>query len=411
MGIELLFLAVLVVFSGFFSSSEMSYIVANRLKIEIKAGKNNPAAVSAHYFITNPNSFYSTILIGNNIANITYASVSALLLSSYFGFNELEILLVSTLIILFFGELIPKYLGRELGTGLFIFYAIPLRIIYFILFPLVKLAGGFTNLISRNSNTSDALSQLVMREDLQLLIEESEKAGNVNQKEGTAIRKLIEMRDQRVNEAMRPRTEIVGVEVSSSVEEVIDIFIESGFSKIPVYEENLDNIKGFVLAYDLFKQPETISAIVRDILNVPETKKSVEMLNDFLRERISIAVVIDEFGGTAGIVTAEDLIEEVFGEIKDEYDVEENVCRKTTDNEYLIGGNVEIDSINEKFDLGIPEGDYNTVGGFIMSETGRIPAQGEILTVGVFKIHIIRSTTRRIEMIKLSLLDESQING
>jgi CBS domain containing-hemolysin-like protein len=250
-----------------------------------------------------------------------------------------------------------------------------------------------------------------MREDLQLLIEESENAGNVNKKEGAAIRKLIDMRDQRVNEAMRPRTEIVGVEVNSSVDEVIDTFIESGFSKLPVYEENLDNIKGFVLAYDLFKQPESINSIVREILNVPETKKSVEMLNDFLRERISIAVVIDEFGGTAGIVTAEDLIEEVFGEIKDEYDVEENVCRKTGDNEYLIGGNVEVDSINEKFDLGIPEGDYNTVGGFIMSETGRIPAQGEILTVGFFKIHIIRSSTRRIEMIKLSLLDESQING
>ncbi|MBK6679096.1 MAG: HlyC/CorC family transporter [Ignavibacteriaceae bacterium] len=411
MGIELLFLVILVVFSAFFSSSEMSYIVANRLKIEIKAGKNNPAAQSAHHFITNPNSFYSTILIGNNIANITFASIAALLLSSYFGFNEIEILLVSTLIILFFGELIPKYLGRELGTGLFIFYAIPLRIIYFVLYPLVKLAGGFTSLISRDTNTSGTIGQLVLREELQLLIEESENAGKVNKKEGTAIRKLIDMRDQRVNEAMRPRTEIVGVEVSSSVEEVIDIFIESGFSKIPVYEENLDNIKGFVLAYDLFKQPETISAIVRDILNVPETKRSVEMLNDFLRERISIAVVIDEFGGTAGIVTAEDLIEEVFGEIKDEYDVEENVCRKTTDNEYLIGGNVEIDSINEKFDLGIPEGDYNTVGGFIMSETGRIPAQGEILTAGVFKIHIIRSTSRRIEMIKLSLLDESQING
>lgn len=411
MGIELLFLVILIVFSAFFSSSEMSYIVANRLKIEIKAGKNNPAAQSAHHFVTNPNSFYSTILIGNNIANITYASISTLLLSSYFGLNEIEILLVSTVIILFLGELIPKYLGRELGTGLFIFYAIPLRIIYFILFPLVKLVSGFTSLISKDNNTSDSFSQIAMREDLQLLIAESENAGKVNKKEGTAIRKLIEMRDQRVNEAMRPRTEIVGVEVSSSVEEVIDIFIESGFSKIPVYEENLDNIKGFVLAYDLFKQPDSISAIVRDILNVPETKKSVEMLNDFLRERISIAVVIDEFGGTAGIVTAEDLIEEVFGEIKDEYDVEENVCRKTSDNEYLIGGNVEIDSINEKFDLGIPEGDYNTVGGFIMSETGRIPAQGEIFTTGVFKIHIIRSTTRRIEMIKLSLLDESQING
>ncbi len=403
---ELILIAITVLFSAFFSSTEMSYIVSNRLKIEIKAGKKSPGAQSAHYFITHPESFFSTILIGNNIANITFASMSAFLLQKLFGLNEIEILLFSTLVILFLGELLPKYFGRELATGFFTFAAIPLRGIYYLLFPFVKLAAFFSGLISKKNSSTGSLSELVRREDLQLLVEESENAGNVNKKEGTAIRKLIDMQDQRVNEAMRPRTEIVGVEIDSTIDEVIDVFIESGYSKLPVYEENLDNIKGFVLAYDLFKQPNELREIVREILNVPETKRSVEMLNDFLRERTSIAVVIDEFGGTAGIVTAEDLIEEVFGEIKDEYDVEENVCRKTGENEYLVGGNVEIDSLNEKFDLGFPEGDYNTLAGYIMAETGRIPALGEIVTAHNFKIHIIRSSDRRIEMVRLTMISD-----
>lgn len=403
---QLLLLGILILMSAFFSGTEMAYIVSNKLKIEIKAGKNNLGAKAAHYFITNPEKFFSTLLIGNNIANITFASISTIFLVDHFGLNEFEILIISTLVILFFGELIPKYIGRETGTTLLILFAIPMRGLYVVFYPLVKLAGYFTLLISRKKSTSDSFLDLVRREDLQLLIEEGENAGNVNKKEGQAIRKLIDMQDQRVNEAMRPRTEIVGVEINSSLEEVIETFIESGYSKLPVYEDNLDNITGFVLAYDLFKQPANLSEIVRQILNVPETKKSVDMLNDFLRERISIAVVIDEFGGTAGIVTAEDLIEEVFGEIKDEYDVEENVCRQTGDNEYLIGGDVEVDSINEKFDLGIPDGDYNTIGGFIMAETGRIPAQGEIVTAGLFKVHIIRSSARRIEMIKLSRIED-----
>ncbi len=402
---ELIIIAITVVFSAFFSSTEMAYIVSNRIKIEIKAGKKSPGAKSAHYFITHPESFFSTILIGNTIANITFASISAYLLQKVFGMNEFEILIVSTLLILFLGELLPKYFGRELGTGFFTFVAVPLSGLYYLLFPFVKLSAFFTGLLSKKNN-GGSLSELVRREDLQLLVEESENAGNVNKKEGTAIRKLIDMQDQRVNEAMRPRTEIVGVEISSSIDEVLEVFIDSGYSKLPVYEENLDNIRGFVLAYDLFKQPTELREIVRDILNVPETKRSVEMLNDFLRQRTSIAVVVDEFGGTAGIVTAEDLIEEVFGDIKDEFDVEENVCRKTGENEYLVGGNVEIDTLNEKFDMGLPEGDYNTLAGFIMSETGRIPIPGEMITARNFKIHIIRSSVRRIEMVRLSVMSD-----
>lgn len=182
-------------------------------------------------------------------------------------------MLISTTTLLFLGELTPKYIGRELGDGFFTLVSVPLRGIYFLLYPLVKLAAFLTGLISSGKKGTPSLGELVRREDLRYLIEESENAGRVNKKEGTAIRKLIDMQDQRVNEAMRPRTEIVGVEMSTAIDDVIDVFIESGYSKLPVYEENLDNIKGFVLAYDLFNRPNELREIVREILNVRRLKE------------------------------------------------------------------------------------------------------------------------------------------
>ena len=182
---------------------------------------------------------------------------------------------------------------------------------------------------------------------------------------------------------------------------MIKVFIESGFSKIPVYEENLDNIKGVIFAYDLFKFPQDLKSITREIIFVPETKKSLDMLNEFLEKHVSIAIVIDEFGGTAGIITIEDIMEELFGEIRDEYDVEEDICRRVAADTYLISGRVEADFVNEKYELGIPPGDYETIGGFITTRLGRIPAEGENINIGRFNILIARATPIKIEVVKL----------
>ena len=232
-------------------------------------------------------------------------------------------------------------------------------------------------------------------------MQESHKAGMVNKKESDIIGKVLNLGNQRVYEAMRPRTEIVGAEINSTIDEVFALFIDSGYSKLPVYDESLDNIKGIIYANDLFKSPEDVKSILREAIFVPETKKSLEMLNEFLNKQITIAIVIDEFGGTAGLVTIEDIFEEMFGEIKDEYDVEENICRKISENTYLISGKVEVDFINEKYDLNIPSGNYETIAGYITSEIGRIPVEGEVVSIDGYSISIVRANNIRIDVVRL----------
>jgi CBS domain containing-hemolysin-like protein len=243
---------------------------------------------------------------------------------------------------------------------------------------------------------------LFSKEDLEILIQESHKAGMVDKKESDIISKVLSLGDQRVYEVMRPRTEIVGIEISHPIEEALLLFIESGYSKLPVFDENLDNIKGIIYANDFFKSPNSINEILHDAVFVPETKKSFELLNEFLNRQVTIAIVIDEFGGTAGIVTMEDIFEEMFGEIRDEYDIDEDICKKISDDTYIISGKVEIDYINENFNLNIPAGDYETIAGFITNRIGRIPLQGETVSFDGFTFFIVRANQIRIDIVRLT---------
>jgi len=400
----ILLLLVLLLICGFFSAAEIAFVTGNKLKIEIRARKKNLAARSALYFTNDPRKFFSTILLGSTILNITFASLSALFLYSMFGLSEINILIISTLVMLIFGELLPKYLSREIADRVVFIAAIPLRLLSIILMPLVKVTSSVSSLFIKSSSTgSERLTYLFDKEDIETLVLESHEAGVVNKKESDIISRVLEVGDQRVYEAMRPRTDVVGIEIECSIDEVLDIFIESGYSKLPVFEDSLDNIKGVIFAYDLFKFPPNLKSIVREIIFVPETKRSFDMLNEFLSKRVSIAVVIDEFGGTAGIVTIEDIIEELFGEIKDEYDVEEDILRKISSNTYLISGRVEVDTLNEKYDLNVPNGDYETIGGYVTSRLGRIPAQGESVRIDNFDILIARGNHTKIEIIKLTI--------
>lgn len=406
---DIIILLALIIFSAFFSASEMAFVVSNKIKIEVRARKKNIAAQNAQYFVANPQNFFSSILIGNNIVNIAFASFSAIVLASWFGMGEFSILVISTIIILLLGELIPKYLAGELADRVILIAAIPLRLLSFVLYPFVKVVASFSSFLTQSKNvTEESINYLFSKEDIESLVKESHDAGVVNKKESDIISRVLALGDQRVYEAMRPRTEIVGIEAGSSVDEALTVFIDSGYSKLPVYEESLDNIKGVIFAYDIFKMPQKLSDIMREILFVPDTKKSFELLNEFLARRISIAVVIDEFGGTAGIVTMEDIMEELFGEIRDEYDVEENICRKTAPGTYLISGKVEIDFINEKYNLNIPIGDYETIGGYITYRMGRIPMQGEAVTIDNFTILIARASNMKIDLVRLSAVSETE---
>lgn len=399
---DFLILIILLSLSAFFSASEIAYILSNKIKLEIKARKKNLAAQNALYFSKNPQNFFSTMLIGNNIANIALASISTVLLSTLFNLDEFTILILSTLVILFFGELIPKYLAREVADRFILLSAIPLRLVSLLLYPIVKFISWVSSFLTDQKMSADiGINSLFNRETIDSLVKESHEAGIVDKKESDIISKVLDLGDQRVYEAMRPRTEIVGVEITQSIDEAIGVFIDSGYSKLPVYEESIDNVKGVIYLYDIFKSPENIQSIVRKILFVPETKKSFEMLNEFLSNQISIAIVVDEFGGTAGMVTMEDIIEELFGEIRDEYDVEENICRKIANNTFLISGKVEVDFINEKYHLNLPTGDYETIAGYIITSLGRIPNQGENIKVDHFNFLIARSSNKTIEVVKM----------
>ncbi len=401
---EIFLLFVLIILSGFFSGSEMAYITSNKIKIEIRSRKKNIAAGSAQYFINNPSAFYSLILIGNNAVNIALASLSTVILTSVFGYEEYQVLLISTFFILLFGELIPKYLAREIADTLILLVAIPLRILSVILFPFTRVATSLSQKLNQTSSLQiESINSLFDKEDIETLVKESHAAGKVGKNESDIISKVIALGEQRVYEAMRPRTEIVGVEIDQSIEEVVGVFIDSGYSKLPVYEDNLDNIKGVILSYDLFNSPSSLKEITREILFVPETKKSYDLLNEFLSKRVSITMVIDEFGGTAGIVTIEDIIEELFGEIKDEYDIEEVICRRIESGVFLISGKVEIDMINEKYNLNFPHGDYETIGGYIIDKLGRIPLQGETVVIDHYTFLIARAATVKIDLVRLTV--------
>ncbi|PKL83752.1 MAG: HlyC/CorC family transporter [Ignavibacteriae bacterium HGW-Ignavibacteriae-3] len=402
---DLLILIVLLILSGLFSSTEIAFIVSNKIKVEIRARKNNLSARNARYFINNPDLFYSSILISNNIINITFASLSSIFLFEFFGWDEFSILLISSALILIIGELIPKYLGRELADRLVLISAVPLRLITVILYPFVRTISKISMVLSRtNQKEDEELLHLFDKEDIQNLIEESSDAGKMDEEQSDIISKVIDIREQRVYEAMTPRTDIIGVDISGSMDEVLSTLIDSGYSKIIIYDENLDNIKGIVFTKDVFKNPENLKSIMRDVAFVPETKKSMEMLNEFLDRQFSFAVVVDEFGGTAGIITVEDLIEELLGEIRDEFDdINEKVAKKLDTNSYLLSGKVEIDYLIEEMEIKVHEGDYETIAGYITYKLGRIPKKGESFKIDHFTIVILKSDNTKIDLIKLTI--------
>ena len=400
---DIFFLIILLVLSGFFSSSEIAFVVSNKLKLELRARQKNISAKNAHYFAQKPEYFFSTILIGANIVNIAFASLVSVFLMQNYQLDEFEILLISTLVLLIFGELTPKFFGRELADDIVLISAIPLRILSFILYPFVKITSQISSVLNRMSEREEVeMINIFDKEDIQNLIDESSQAGKMDEDQSDIISKVIEIREQKVYEAITPRTDIAGIEISSSVDEVLDKFIETGYSKLLVYEENFDNIRGMLLIKDFFNLPSDLKSVIRDVVFVPDTKKSLEMLNEFLDKGFSLAVVVDEFGGTAGILTVEDLIEELFGEIRDEYDVEEKVVRKLDNNSYLLSGKVEIDHLNEEYNFNIEDGDYETVAGYVTYKLGRIPAKGESFNIDQYTIHILKSDNTKIDLLKLA---------
>lgn len=421
---EFFLILLTILLSGFFSGSEMAFVSANKLKLEIESRKKTLKGRALSYFSENPESFLTTTLVGNNIVNVLYATLMAIFLiqpinsvySGLFGFEPSTAVMltiqtiIASIIILLFGEILSKAIFRVQADFFVKLIALPLRITGYILWPLIVVSNSVSSmLVNWLKVGNERGDQLFRRQDVELIFKELRESGGsqeIDQDDSEILHNVLELSNKRVRETMVPRTEIVAVEKSASVDELKKSFIESGYSKIPVYQDTIDDITGVVFAYDLFSNPETISDILRPVKLIPSSKKSKDLLTEFRQSNISVAIVIDEYGGTAGMVTIEDLIEEVVGDIQDEYDKEDEVIKKLSDSTYLVTGSVELDELKEKYPevLFIDEdGEFETVAGYIIHHIGRIPKVNEEIQIHGNTFIITKATQSRLETVKVIL--------
>jgi CBS domain containing-hemolysin-like protein len=404
--------------SAFFSASEIAFVTVNRLRVEVLARRGGVVGPIVQRFLKEPATLLTTTLVGNNLSLVVYSTLLAVYLqeplSRFAGETlgmsqpgaEALILLAQTVIgsavVLVIGEIIPKSVVREVATRAVFALAIPLRITYFLLLPLIKVAGWTASLLIRFVRAdADTFSQF-MRRDFELMIEESKKSGelDLDEEESELLSNVFAMGSIRVKESMVPRTDIVAVEVSTPIEDLRQVFVRSGHSKLPVYRDNIDRIVGMAFAYDLFSEPASVESMMRDVRFVPDTKLSKDLLREFLAANTSIAIVIDEYGGTAGIVTTEDLLEELFGDIQDEFDNEIEEMRRLDDDTIVVSGRVDIDELEEKLGWTLPEGDYETVAGYLLDRLGTIPAVRDEVLVDGIRFTILQATANRIELVR-----------
>lgn len=407
--------------SAFFSGLEIAFLSANKLRIELKSNQGVRWAKICSAYLKTPSRFISTILVGNNVAIVIYGIfIEKLLGIDLFpdmqsNLGTIGFLIVttgiSTLIVLFVAEFLPKALFRINPSGILSILIYPFQFFALILSPLVRLvlwlAKLLLNTFLRKEFTEE--SPAFSRVDLDHYITESQihKTEEERDVDTDIIKNALDFGNVQIRDCMIPRTSIVAIDLESSMEELRAQFIESGHSKLLVYRENIDNIIGYVHHIDLFRKPDSIRSILIPILITNEARPANEMLNDFTRNRKSIALVVDEFGGTAGIVTTEDIIEEIFGEIEDEHDDSDGIIDiKLNDFEYELSASLEVDFLNEKYNLRIPEGDYETLGGYILSVCESIPEKGSSIETEQFTFTILSSLNNRIETVHLKVLHD-----
>jgi putative hemolysin len=409
----LVYLFITLIFSALFSGSEIAFFSANRLSIEL--GKDNSRAGKIlSNFSRNTSDFIGTMLIGNNIALVVFGILMTRITTPLLvQFTESELLvllaqtLISTLVILLFGEFVPKTLFRIQPLAILHFLAIPLQLMHILLYLPVKgttflaralLKAGFKLELNE---TPTAFSKI----DLQHFVEQNTREGDEMGGIDTELfENALYLREVKVRECMVPRPEVEAVSINHSIDELRAVFIESGYSRLPIYFKSLDNVLGYVHHFDLLNLPRNIGSILMTIPVVPETMTARDLLNVFRRQKKNIAQVVDEFGGTAGIVTMEDVLEELFGEIQDEHDEEDLLEKQLSSNEYMFSGRLEIDYLNEKYGFGIPEGEYETLAGYIVAETGDIPDMNQKISIGHIEFDILFASNKRIETVKVRIL-------
>lgn len=419
----LLVILFMLVLSAFFSGMEIAYITSNKLKIELDKSKGLLPARILSGFYREPSHLIGTLLLGNNVALVIYGIAIANLLDPWLlsflpaGLrHEFMILLlqtlIATLIILIFAEFLPKTLFRINPNAVLNFFAIPLWLIYYLLYPVVMVFTGASQFILKQffnigfARQEPVFTAIDLDQYIHELSRQEEHLEDVKQ-EIQMFQNVIGFRKVKLRETMLPRNEMIAVEEDEPVDELKTAFIKHGFSRIPVYSATIDNIIGYVHAFDMFRNPVDIKSMIKPILFIPETMPAKVTLTKFIRERQSIAVVVDEFGGTSGLVTMEDIMEEIFGEIEDEFDADAKVEKVIRPGEYIFSARLEIDYLNSNYKLDLPVAEeYETLAGLIIHYHESIPSQGETILVKPFRFNILQASEARIELVRLSIDEE-----
>ena len=403
--------------SAFFSGMEIAFVSSNRMLAEMDREGNGIAKKIISKFYNHPNGFVSTMLVGNNIVLVVYGiHVARLFDSTIFsslddGMKVTADTLLSTLVILFTGEFLPKILFKNNANRLLSVFSVPAYLFYILLWPISRFSTLLSKCLLRIVGIrmeAEADDEGFSKVDLDYLVQSSTENAHSDEEineEVKIFQNALDFSDCKVRDCMVPRTEVNAVDVNDcTVDELMQKFVESGNSKIIVYEGDIDHIIGYIHSSEMFRNRDNWRQCVCKMPFVPETMAAQKLMHIFLQQKKSLGVVIDEFGGTSGIVSLEDIVEEIFGDIEDEHDSTKYIATQVGDNEYMLSARLEIDKVNDLFDLDLPESDdYMTVGGYILHEYQSFPKLNEVITIGRYEFRIIKSTMTKIELVKLKV--------
>ena len=416
--VSVILIAAMLLLSAFFSGMEIAFVSKNRLKLEIDRKQNRLLDFVANIFERHPGQYITSILVGNNIALVVYSLYMSALLRTLAraagwhavadGGSVLAETLISTVVIIFAAEFLPKSIVKGNPNFYYRTFAPLLYLFYIVLYPIVWLTTGVSYLILRVLGCRIRQQQPVTdfnRADLESLIDASTEVQHDEENEIKLFQNALDFADLRVRDCMVPRVDVEAVELSTSVEELTRRFVESKYSRIFVWEGSIDNIVGYVNSKSLFHQPADVRSVLMKACFVAETMPMQALLEHFIKHRTYIAVVIDEFGGTAGIISLEDVLEQIFGEIEDEHDEQDMIEKQVGENEYVFSCRLEVKYLNERYGLGIEENrEYDTLAGYIISHLDGIPSAGQVLEVDGLEIRVLRTTRSRIELARVKRL-------
>ena len=393
--IEIILAIIGLILSFLFAGAEIALLSSNRLQLEVWQRRAVKGSASAMKASQEPEKFLTATLVGNNIANIMTTSFATIMLIRVISSEALILLIISSSVLIF-GEIIPKTLFREFPNASMLFFGRFVRVAEILLYPLTFILNIYRRKILRSDEIESQTN--LDTEELHLLFNDPREESGVDVHERQTIARIFTFKDTSISEVMTPRPDMTSIDINSSIQEVESAFMESGFSKLPVYEETIDDIKGIVFLHDIFRGATELRDVLREAYFVPETKAAAELLQEMKIKSLSIAIVIDEYGGTAGLITMEDISEELFGEFTDAFDEEDSPVQEL-DKGLLVKGNAEIDLLNEQFVFEIPLGEYETLAGFLIESLGHIPQKNEQYLTKSHRFVISSSTATRVETV------------